>query len=278
MQIYDCHVHTDFSWDAKSSFDEMCNKALALGAKAITATDHDFPAGKNLPDYEHIRQCLAYAKKKNEEMNGSLLVLSGLELSDCFIREESHVPFYEMKELDCILGSIHSSPIMRKYFPDSPKGYDLAKLVDTASEDFLKKFIEIYYTELLKMAEKADFDVLAHITFPFRYINGKANRGFDKKEYYPLIDEILKAVIKTGKALEVNTSGLAQKWQELMPDRHILKRYYDFGGRLVTTGSDAHVAKNLCVGIPEAQKVLKEIGFTHGTYFVKRKPVSYKFD
>ncbi len=278
MQIYDCHVHTDFSFDAKSSLDEICGQALSLGAKAITVTDHDFPAGKNLPDYEHIKQSAEYAKRKNEELGGKLMVLSGIELSDCFTREESQEPFYKIKDIDCILGSIHSTPVTNKYFPDKPYGKDLDSAVNTASDSYLKKFIEVYYTELIKQAEKADFDVLAHITFPFRYINGKANRGFDKKEYYPIIDEVLKAIIKRGIALEVNTSGLAQKWQELMPDRDILKRYYEFGGRLVTTGSDAHVAKNLCVGIYEAQKVLKEIGFTHGTYFVKREPVSYKFD
>ena len=278
MKIYDCHVHTDFSYDGKSSLDEMCHRAKELSVNAITITDHDFPAGKNLSQYEHIRQSVESAKRKNEELKGTLLVLSGIELSDSFIREESQEPFYKIKDIDCFLGSIHSTPIMSKYFPDNPYGYDLLRSVDTASEDFLKSFIEIYYKELLKMTEKADFDVLTHITFPFRYINGKAKRGFDKKEYYPLIDEILKAVIKTNKALEVNTSGLASDWGELMPDSDILKRYYDFGGRLVTTGSDAHIAKNLCVGIQEAQNTLKSIGFTHGTYFVKRKPVSYKFD
>ena len=100
MKIYDCHVHTDFSFDGKSSLDEISHRAKELSVNAITITDHDFPAGKNLSQYEHIRQSVESAKRKNEELKGTLLVLSGIELSDSFIREESQEPFYKIKDIN----------------------------------------------------------------------------------------------------------------------------------------------------------------------------------
>ena len=275
MELYDCHLHTTYSVDGKATMDEMCDRALALGLKAITVTDHNFPAPDGFAHYENIRQSAQEAKRKNEELSGRLLVLSGVELADQFIGSYDATPFYEM-DLDCILGSIHSGPIFQEYFSDTPYEGDLRRSAPYADMDFLKKFVEVYYTELLKTAQQADVDVITHLTFPLRYINGQAHRGLDITAYYPLIDQVLSAVIQTGKALEVNTSGISTAWHQFMPDEDILKRYFAMGGRIVTTGSDAHRAEQLGVGIPEAITMLKRIGFTHGSYFVKRKRFEYR--
>ena len=276
MKLYDCHLHTTYSHDGKSTMDEMCDRALKLHMQAITITDHNAPVPKGFLPYENIKQSAAAAKRKNEELKGQLMVLSGVELADQFIGGQPCEPYYEM-DLDCILGSIHSVQIFTTFFPDSPYGMDLHRSAENADMDFLKKFVEIYYMELKKTAEQADVDVITHLTFPLRYINGQANRGLDISEYYPLIDQVLLAVVKSKKALEVNTSGMATPWRQFMPDEEILKRYYHLGGRIVTTGSDAHKAENLGVGIPEAILMLKKIGFTHGSYFVKRKRLEYAF-
>lgn len=276
MEIYDCHLHTTYSKDGKSTLDEMCGRALVLGMRAITVTDHNEPDTPGFPAYEHIRQSVAAAKRMNEELGGRLQVYAGVELADQFIGGQDPAPYYEM-DLDCILGSIHSTKMYSAFFPDHTFGSDLLQSAQKADMDFLKKFVEAYYSELRKTAEKADVDVIAHLTFPLRYINGRANRGLDIAEFYPLIDQVLAAVVKTGKALEVNTSGMATDWKHFMPDEDILKRYYALGGRFVTTGSDAHRAENLGVGIPEAIHMLQKIGFTHGSYFVKRKRFEYQF-
>ena len=275
MEIYDCHLHTTYSIDGRASLDEMCDAALTLGLRAITVTDHNFPVPEGLSHYENIEKSAAAARQKDKELNGKLMVLTGVELADQFIGKYDYAPFYQM-ELDCILGSVHSGPIFQEYFSDSPYSYDLRRSASIADMAFLKRFVEIYYTELLKTAEEADVDVITHLTFPLRYINGQANRGLDILEFYPMIDRVLLAIIKTGKALEVNTSGMATAWKHFMPDENILKRYYALGGRIVTTGSDAHRAENLGVGIPEANLSLKKIGFTHGSYFVRRKRFEYK--
>ena len=46
---------------------------------------------------------------------------------------------------------------------------------------------------------------------------------------------------------------------------------YSMGGRLVTIGSDAHIAENASIGFEKAIKILKEIGFENICYFKYRK-------
>lgn len=277
MEIYDCHVHTTYSFDGKATIGEQCDRAISLGLRAITVTDHTTPVPKGYAYCENIRKSVEAANRKKEELEGTLLVLSGMELGDPLTcGDERYKPFYDIKGVDCILGSVHSGPIFKTYFPNNPYGSDLRRSVATADMDFLKRFVERYYTEVLKLVEKADVDVITHLTFPLRYINGQANRGFDITEFDALIDEVLKAIIKTGKTLEVNTSGYAG-WGEFMPNSEILKRYFALGGRHISLGSDAHRAAHLSVGIPEAMELLKKIGFTHGSYFVNRERMEYIF-
>ncbi len=274
MELYDGHLHTKYSIDSTASLDEMCNSAIERGILGIAITDHNIPVPDGFAHYENIRRSVQKARQKDEEFAGSLRVFAGVELGDHFIFEYDAEPFYHM-DLDCILGSIHSTPVFKKYFPDCLYGSDLKEAVYQADTDFLKRFLEIYYQELLKVSEEADVDVMTHLTFPLRYMNGLANRNIDIREYDAQIDAILGAIIKTNKVLEVNTSGLSMDWHQLMPNEDILARYFQMGGRSISFGSDAHKAENVGAGIPEAMTKLKKLGFTHGTYFVKRKRFLY---
>lgn len=274
MEIYDCHMHSVNSPDGVSTIDEICDIAIARNLKAIAITDHNLHAPKWTP-YENIKTSVEEAKRKQEELKNKLLVLSGVELED-YLLGDDYSPYYKM-DLDIILGSVHSTPVIKKYFPDAPFGNDLMEMGKKADFDSLRRFSEYYYIELLNIAENADVDVITHLTFPLRYINGFNKRGLDISEFYPIIDAILNGVIKTGKALEINTSGLAIGWGELMPNEDIIKKYFDMGGRIVTLGSDAHKKENVGTYIKEATELLKNIGFTHGSYFIKRKRFEYKF-
>jgi histidinol-phosphatase (PHP family) len=58
------------------------------------------------------------------------------------------------------------------------------------------------------------------------------------------------------------------------PNPHplVLKRYREMGGTLVTIGSDAHKAAQVGCQFDEAVNILRNCGFTHYAYYVKRKP------
>ena len=95
------------------------------------------------------------------------------------------------------------------------------------------------------MAEWGQFDVLAHITYPLRYIIGDYGREINLDRFQPLIDKLFYTIIRKGIVLEVNTSGLRQKINATLPDEELLRRYYGLGGRLVTIGSDAHRLRDM---------------------------------
>ena len=81
------------------------------------------------------------------------------------------------------------------------------------------------------MIDFADFDILAHLTCPLRYIVGKYKIDIELSRYVDKIETILKKIIK---------------------------KYYDLGGYLITFGSDAHVAENASCGFDEAIENVKK--------------------
>ena len=273
MKLYDCHIHSKYSIDGTNTIEDIIKTAIKKGVTALTITDHSLPQSSDYAPYEHIKKSVLEAKELSKKYKDKILVLSGVERDDEYPPEYKE-PFYSLK-LDCILGSAHSEPTFKTYFADC--GYKSLKYcADVMDMDFLEQVVKKYYARLSGLAYYADVDVITHLTFPFRYINGYANRGMDMEKFYPDMDEVLMGVVKTDKALEVNTSGKAIKWNEFMPNAEILSRYFALGGRNITLGSDAHKMENIATAFNEAAKMLKEIGFTHGSYFIKRKRYEYK--
>lgn len=167
---------------------------------------------------------------------------------------------------DFVLGSIHSI-----------SGYD-----DFAFIDFKKvsadELIKLYLNELERMVEWGCFDVLAHLTYPLRYINGIYKMELDFKKYQEQVETIIKKVVKKNKGLEINTSGLRQPYGMTMPDIWCLKLYFEAGGEILTMGSDAHRAADIGANIMDAVKLAKQAGFKYYSVFKKRHPVFIKIE
>ena len=117
-------------------------------------------------------------------------------------------------------------------------------------------------------------DVLAHLTCPLRYINGKYKRNVSSRRYEEKIIEILKYIIENAIAMEINTSGIGNGF--LMPDEWIIKKFKDMGGYLITLGSDTHMSQNVGNGFGEALERLKKYGFVNCYYYKNRKNIQYK--
>ena len=273
MQIYDCHIHSIFSFDGRDSVDDIVKEAISKGAKAITLTEHTIPQPDIYKPYEHIKLSAQKTKEAAKKYKDQILVLAGAERGDTYAADVRE-PFYDF-DLDLISGSVHSDPVIEEYFAN-PVITSLKYCTKDTDVEFLKEFIKKYYFKLSDLAYRGDIDVITHLTFPFRYINGRASIGLDIELFYKEIDEVLNGIIKRDLSLEVNTSGKAEKWNEFMPNADILKRYFKMGGKNILLGSDAHKKENIAVGFSDALSMLKEIGFTHGSYYVKRKRQEYK--
>ena len=121
------------------------------------------------------------------------------------------------------------------------------------------------------MCTRADFDVLGHLTYPLRYITGECGIELDMSRFYEQIREIFRRLIGRGKGIEINTSGLRQRYGRLLPDREYVKMYRECGGEILTLGSDAHCAADIAKGIDEGAELARECGFKYTAYFERRE-------
>lgn len=95
-------------------------------------------------------------------------------------------------------------------------------------------------------------------------------------DYKERLEEILKIIIRNGKGMEVNTSGLRQSAEECLPGLDIISFYKQLGGEIITVGSDAHIADDVGKGIREAIEIIKLAGFNFMTVYTSRQPSMIK--
>ena len=163
---------------------------------------------------------------------------------------------------DFILGSIHN-------LPDKEDFYYMN--FDDESIDYMD-LLGQYFEWVLKLAEWGNFDSLAHLTYPLRYIVGNYGKPVDMSRFNEIIDEILITLVRNEKALEINTSGLRKPIGETSPTEDIVKRFNQLGGKYITVGSDAHYAEHLGAGIEEGYKIALRSGFDKIAVYQDRMP------
>ena len=88
----------------------------------------------------------------------------------------------------------------------------------------------------------------------------------------PLISGYAIGVIEKGKGIEINTSGLRQKFGDTFPSFEYIKLYRELGGEIITIGSDAHSMNYLGYKFKIIPDYLMDAGFDYYTIFKQRKP------
>ncbi len=258
--ISDNHIHTDCSFDGKDPATMMCEKAVRLGFYAITITDHcecnEYIEKKFA---ESVRQSWFETRKAAAIFRDRLHVLSGVELGQPLQAQDCAKEVVESFDFDFVLGSLHNiqgEPDF--YFLD----YSTINLID---------YLRRYFDEILDMIEWGCFDSLAHITYPLRYA---VAAGIEPPVEYFLqrSDEVLRKLIEKGIGLELNTSKIRLIQDGKLPDVEILRRYYEYGGRYVTIGSDAHRWPDVGFGVEAGMEILHRIGYRRFTVFVRHEP------
>ena len=244
------HNHTIRSHDGKCSVIEMVKGAIERNVTAIAFTDH---ADLLLYEYRNIYNCISLLKSDimsaREQFGDKIKILFGVEMGEAI-----HCPAYEKEilnigDFDIILASTHM-------LPNLACEYDMAYAnIPMWSQEKIKTVLANYYETEFKTIQTTEFDSLAHITYPLRYINAIYKKNFDATLFTDYFAEIFKLIIKKDKALELNTSNAKQNF--FMPDKQLLTLYKDLGGKLITLGADAHEVKNIDNGINNGILLLK---------------------
>lgn len=269
----DYHVHTQFSDDSLYPMEQVVQDAIAMKMEEICFTDHvdygvkdDWDCGRPIiwrggepaanVDYP------AYAAKIEELQavyGAEIEIKMGLE----FGMQRHTIPQYEKLfqryPFDFIILSVHQIEDKEFWTQDFQQGKSQ------------KEYNERYYEELLCLIKSyQNYSVLGHMDLIARY---DENGIYPFKKTEPVISEILKTVIETGKGIELNTSYHRYGLKDTTPARDILKRYRAMGGEIITIGSDSHKPEHLGAYIKEAGELLKSLGFRYICTYDKMRPV-----
>ncbi len=258
----DSHLHTDNSFDCETPAELQAERAHELGIEYITITDHC-----DITDWNdaNIARSNAQAAELNQKYS-DMTVLRGIELGEPLQDLNGTAQALSLCEYDFVLCSLHNIRGEEDF-------YYLHPTLDEA-HDLLTR----YFNELLDMVHWNEFDSLAHLTYPLRYMVGQDKLDIDMTAYQPVIREILGTLAANGKALEINTSGRRNPEGFLMPTVEYLRLFREFGGKYITLGSDAHVPQNIAIGMSDGIAAAKEAGFRNATVFIERKPIEISFE
>ena len=274
MIAYDQHLHSHCSHDSAESVDAICLAARARGLSGVAITDHADLFGVDPAETkERIARSVLEAGEARERYP-DLSVARGVEIGDYFASPDGGRSILSLTDYDLVIGSVHCLS-----FGALRGAYSRCDFGDGWSDEEIEGLFAHYLSLLLTMAETNDFDVLAHLTCPLRYLVGKYRRKVDLSRHRDVIAAILSTVIRRRAALEVNTSGLSEGTPggTMMPDEPILSLYRDLGGKRITFGSDAHIAARVGIGFREAEERVASLGFTHYTVYRKREPIDLPF-
>jgi histidinol-phosphatase (PHP family) len=261
LTLADIHVHSDNSPDGESSVMELCENAIAKGISFIAVTDHCEANAFYKDSYDvGVRQSFFEVRQAISVFKEQIRVLMGIELGQALENLEVAELVKSSISYDVILGSLHSLP-----------GRDDFAFLKYDEIDVSVLFAD-YLEELYKLVCWGGFDVLAHLTYPLRYINGEHGLNLELADFSVGIEKVMRELIKRGIALEINTSGLRQQYGKTMPDLYCLKLYKSLGGELITLGSDAHRADDIGAGLMQGIALAKEAGFNRYCILVRRKP------
>lgn len=267
--MYDSHLHTANSPDSKTTVEELCSVAIARGMSGIAITDHVdlvYPGRRDI--FRTLQGSLSDAGRASRDNIGTLRVLRGVELAGSVYDQEAAHRILSLGDFDVVLGSVHW--VCKDGFLMNTYGADYTAMGEAACYRYLGAYLSLVY----ETAAKAPVDVIAHISYPLRYMNGKHHMGVDIFCYRELLSQIFRVMIDRGIALEVNTASVDTLICDFVPSREVLSLYRSLGGRLLTLGSDAHTPDRLGKGFVEAKKMLRSLGFTEYHYFVSHTPIA----
>ncbi|MBR1739549.1 MAG: histidinol-phosphatase HisJ family protein [Ruminococcus sp.] len=278
----DLHSHSSYSPDAKDSLEAMYQRAeeLGLGVYAVTdhcecnfwyPTEHYFPGvpEEEITDHDmydsgrRALESIAAQFELREKYLKKLDILVGIELGQTEQAPELARIIAGDERVDLIIGSHHMNRGRDDFYY-----LDYGKLTIEENERLLYDC----FNETLEMCRLGCFDILGHLTYPLRYMTGEYGIKPDMGRYDEVIAEIFRTLAQNGKGIEVNSSGLRQRYGRTFPELRYIKLFRDLGGEFISVGSDAHCTADLGKGTEEATALIAAAGFERLTYYKRRKP------
>jgi histidinol-phosphatase (PHP family) len=251
----DFHLHTELSPDADVPIDAYAEAAIERGIAELAITDHvDFVQGAPAWDYTTFAARERYVREAAERWaDAGVAIRFGVELTYDHAHEADIRDHLRAHRYDFTIGSVHA-------YADSP--YDPRNVAAWTAGKSLPEIVAPYFDEVMAAIRSGLFDTLGHLDVVKRYLvpHVMPSQLAAAPELY---EPLLVALVESGTALEVNTSGLRQAPRETYPAGPIVDRYRVLGGTAVSAGSDAHRIHAFTAGLDAGYGVVAAAGFEH---------------
>jgi histidinol-phosphatase (PHP family) len=259
-------MHTTNS-DGKNTVEEMCQAAINANVQGVSITDHaDMNFYESRDTYNRIRTGIEQIRDAQQKYQGELELSCGVELGEYLYDKQSADKILTLTDYDVVLCSVHLVPEARWEKP-----YNRIPFGEDGTDEELRLYLKLYLDLLSDTVDSFDFDVLAHLSCPVRYMTGLYERKVDIMEFETKIREILEKIIARGIALEWNTGGINARFHYCnVQNEELFRLYHSMGGKYITLGSDAHSTVGIGHAFDEARQMLKKCGFTEYHYFKNR--------
>ena len=249
----DAHLHTDLSPDADVPIDAYGAEAVERGIAEIAVTDHlDFVPGTPAFSFASFEDRERVARDAAERWAGrGVAIRFGVEITYDSAHEEDIRDHLAHHAYDYVIGSVH-------VYADSP--FHASRVAAWTRGKPIDEIVAPYFDEVLAAIRSGLFDTIGHLDFVKRYLFPYVTPA-QLAAAPELYDPLLRALIDTGTALEVNTSGLRQATGETYPAAPIVERYSLLGGTAVVAGSDSHQKGSFTSGLEAGYGVVAATGF-----------------
>lgn len=257
--MYDYHMHSTVSFDGHDSGLDMALAAAKRGLKEICFTDHiDYT-----PEMDMVFDTAVYNAEYDHLEVPGLLIRRGLEFGLTPDNPGLLKKDLNRRHFDFVLGSVHLVDGVDVYL----EPYWANKSYEEAIRLHLERTLE-------SVRVHEDYDVLGHLTFISKCGANPRKELLRYEDHKAIMDEILVELVRRGKGMELNTSGIDRCGGPL-PTLDYFQRFYELGGRIVTVGSDAHDTGRAGQYTHEMTAELKKI-FGYVCTFEDRKPIFHK--
>ncbi len=249
----DAHLHTDLSPDADVPLDAHAALAREQGVAELAITDHiDFVAGDPAHHFADYDRRVRAVREAAERWAGEPVIRLGLEATYERGVEDEIRRYLASHAYDYVIGSVHMSRRTPFRDPQAAAAWCAGKTHREATA--------FYWDEVERAIRSGLFDTIGHLDFVKRYTQPHLG-PFEYEPHADIYDRLLRALVETGTALEMNASGLRQAAHEPYPPPVVVARFRELGGERVVAGSDAHRVEQFAFGLADVYRSIGRAGF-----------------
>lgn len=260
--MFDFHMHSKVSFDGRAHASEMVKAAENAGLREICFTDHlDFEP--LVREQTMLFTPDVYRSTYQDLYSDTVTICRGVELGLLPDNRAQLQPYLKAYPFDFVIGSVHFAEDLDIFYQPYWEG----KTQDQAERSYLEAILTC-------VQHHEDFHVLGHLTYIAKAWANPAKRPVPFDQNREVVDEILSTLVRKGKGMEINTSGV-KACGDFLPGAAYLRRFKELGGEIITVGSDAHDGKRVGEHCFEACRLAQEI-FGYVCTFAQGEPIFHR--